>query len=396
MGLVFAAMLSTSSLAAPEKFAPAWARFESFFDDLMKEEPMVGAAVWFFHEGRPVGKLLHGMADLEENRPVDEDTIFHWGSVTKTLTGIAILQLRDRGLLSLDDPVVKYLPELSRVHNPYGDMEEITIRQVMTHSAGFRAGTWPWGTGESWQPFEPTEWTQLVAMFPYTRVEFPPGSRYSYSNPAIIFLGRIVEILSGDDFEVHVDKNVFKPLGMHRSYFDRTPYHLLRFRSNNYTVEDGAPRPNGLDFDTGITVSNSGLNAPISDLGLYAAFLMGDPARQDEYDRILKRSSLEEMWEPRLPMTDPVAESTGDSRESIGLIFFVSERGGMKLVGHTGSQAAFQSFLYVDPKARTAAIAAFNTDGIEKDGARHPDARKVLSRVRERIQAEIFPLFRAP
>jgi hypothetical protein len=65
-------------------------------------------------------------------------------------------------------------------------------------------------------------------------------------------------------------------------------------------------------------------------------------------------------------------------------------------VGHTGSQAAFQSFLYVDPRARTAAIAAFNTNGVEKDGARHPDARKVLTRVRERLFDEIFPLFRTP
>jgi len=389
------ALGASAVAAAPGDFQPAWARFEAFFSSLMKEEPMVGAAVWFFHEGRPSAKLLHGMADVEEKRGVDEDTIFHWGSVTKTLTGIAILQLRDRRLLDLEDPVVKYLPELRKVHNPYGDMEAITIRQVMTHSAGFRGGTWPWGTGEPWQPFEPTEWEQLVAMFPYTRIELEPGSRFSYSNPAIIFLGRIVEILAGEDYEVYVDKNIFKPLGMHRSYFDRTPYHLLPFRSNNYTVREGVPKANGLDFDTGITVSNSGLNAPISDLGLYVAFLMGDPAREKEYEGVLKRASLEEMWEPRLPMIDPVAETTGQGRESIGLIFFVSERDGMKLVGHTGSQAAFQSFLYVDPRARTAAIAAFNTDGIEKDGARRPDARKVLTRVREHLYSEIFPLFRA-
>jgi hypothetical protein len=92
-------------------------------------------------------------------------------------------------------------------------------------------------------------------------------------------------------------------------------------------------------------------------------------------------------------MIDPVLETTGSSRESIGLVFFVSEREGRKIVGHTGSQAAFQSFLYVDPRARTAAVAAFNTDGVEKEGLRHPDARKVLTRVRERLFEEIFPLF---
>jgi CubicO group peptidase (beta-lactamase class C family) len=265
-------------------------------------------------------------------------------------------------------------------------VDDVTIRRVMTHSAGFRASTWPWGGFESWHPFEPTEWSQLVAMFPYTEVEFEPGSRYRYSNPAIIFLGRIIEVVTGEDYEVYVDKNVFEPLGMNRSYFDRTPPHLLRFRSNNYTIENGNPRANGLDFDTGITVSNSGWNAPITDLALYVAFLLGDPVRKLEYEAILKRSSLEEMWEPRLPMTDPVAPSTdAASRDHIGLVFFVAERGGRTFVGHTGSQAAFRAFVYFDPKARTAAVAAFNSGSDE-----------VLARVRERLFADIFPLFGEP
>jgi CubicO group peptidase (beta-lactamase class C family) len=218
MVLVWAA-----AFALPGDFEQAWGRFEIFFRSLMKEQGVVGGAVWVFHDGKPAARVFHGLADIDENRAVDENTIFHWASVTKTLTGIAIMQLRDRGLLSLDDPVVKYLPELRKVHDPYGDVGEITIRQVMTHSAGFRSPTWPWGKGKPWEPFEPTEWSQLVAMFPYTEVEFEPGTKFSYSNPAILFLGRIIEILTGDPYEVYVDKNIFKPLGMYRSYFDVTP-----------------------------------------------------------------------------------------------------------------------------------------------------------------------------
>ena len=81
-----------------------------------------------------------GYQDLATKRPVDADTIFHWASITKTFTGIAIMQLRDRGLLSLDDPVVKYVPELRRVHNPFGDISQVTIRHLMTHSAGLPRG----------------------------------------------------------------------------------------------------------------------------------------------------------------------------------------------------------------------------------------------------------------
>ena len=65
-------------------------------------------------------------------------------------------------------------------------------------------------------------------MLPFTEILFKPGSKYSYSNLGIVFLGQIIERLSGDDYEVYVDKNILKPLEMHRSYFDATPYHLLK------------------------------------------------------------------------------------------------------------------------------------------------------------------------
>ena len=85
------------------------------------------------------------------------------------------MQLRDRGLLALDDPIVKYVPEFRRVHNPFGDVAQVTIRHMMTHSSGLRAPTWPWGGDQPWHPFEPTDWEQLVAMLPYTAAEFRPG-----------------------------------------------------------------------------------------------------------------------------------------------------------------------------------------------------------------------------
>ena len=73
-------------------------------------------------DGAVVASAVDGYQDLDAKRPVDDDTIYHWASITKTFTGIAIMQLRDRGLLSLDDPIVKYVPEFRQVHNPYGDI----------------------------------------------------------------------------------------------------------------------------------------------------------------------------------------------------------------------------------------------------------------------------------
>lgn len=132
-------------------------------------------------------------------------------------------------------------------------------------------------------------------------------------------MGRIVETVSGDDIEVHVDKNILKPLGMTRSYFDLTPWHLRKFRANNYRVTNGARQEMGPELDTGVTNGNGGLNGPISDMVRYVAFLTGS-GNSEVDDDILKRSTLEEMWRPQLP-----AESLDEPgiTKSVGLAFFI-------------------------------------------------------------------------
>ncbi len=350
---------------------------------------MVGASVMFVQNGDVIAREHFGMADIESHRAVDEHTIFHWGSITKTLTGIAIMQLRDRGLLSLDDPITEDVPELRHGHNPFGAMDDITLRHLLSHSAGFRAPTWPWGGSEAWHPHEPTRWEQVVAMFPYTEILFEPGSRYSYSNPGIVFLGQVIERLTGDDWEVYVDKNILNPLKMYRSYFDHTPYHLLRHRSNNYYVRDEIPQANGLDFDTGITVSNGGLNAPLTDMALYMGFLLGASDHDERYEGVLKRSSLDEMWVGEVAVSDD-----GRRRQAIGLAFFILEQDGATYVGHTGSQKAFLSFFYIHPPTGTAAVLALNSVGRSEDGPARPNARALLNLLTDRLLTDIFPLFR--
>lgn len=369
----------------------AWTRVSTSFRERLADEGIVGGSLWLLDGRGAVRRELVGYADLASGRPVDEQTIYHWASITKTLTGIAIMQLRDRGLLGLDDAVVRYLPELEAVYDPYGSMEEVTIRHLLSHSSGFRGPTWPWGGHEAWHPHEPTHWSQLVAMMPYTRLEFRPGSQFGYSNPGIAFLGRIIEVLSGDDYEVYVDKNILKPLGMHRSYFDVTPYHLLPYRSNNYFVTDGEPTPNGLDFDTGITVSNGGLNAPIPDMLQYLRWLGGDSTVTEHAADVLSRSSLEEMWIPHIPVPGAPEDSV---REAVGLAFFIVRQGAVEAIGHTGEQMAFLSFFCVDPQSGAGAIAVFNTLGRAADGPPRPDTRRVRADVRALLLSELLPLLR--
>ena len=198
----------------PERFAQSWQDVEAEYHKGLKQYSIVGSSLMFMEKGKIIGQSFFGFADLESQRTIDEHTIYHWASITKTFTAIAIMQLRDKNLLSLNDPIVNYIPELNQVYNPYGEMSEITLKHLLTHSSGFRNSTWPWGGDLDWHPHEPKSWQQIVAMLPYTEIQFKPGSQHSYSNPGIIFLGRVIEQISGDDYEVYIDKNVLKDVSM--------------------------------------------------------------------------------------------------------------------------------------------------------------------------------------
>ena len=353
-----------ASPVAAQREAPVaqrWAGFTAAFDRFVRAEGVIGGGAVLVNEGRPIAWHHTGQADREARQAADSATIYHWGSITKTLTAIAIMQLRDRGLLSLDDPVTRWVPELRQLHNPFGSTDSITLRMLLSHSAGFQDPTWPYDEGKPWEPFEPTRWEQLVAMMPYQEVHFAPGSRYGYSNPAFIYLARVIESITGDPYQSYIQKNIWTPLRLTRSYFGATPYHLAADRANSYTIRRDTTQGTrtdaiGRDFDPGITIPNGGWNAPLGDLAAYASFLLGatggNAALGARFEGVLARTSLQEMWRTVVPVEGP---------ESMGLSFFLLDLGGRTIVGHTGQQAGFRSFMYLDPETRTAVIVATNT-----------------------------------
>jgi CubicO group peptidase (beta-lactamase class C family) len=377
---------ASQSAIAQNATAPAgWTNFTHLLDAYADSDRVVGTSALVMRDGKVLARHGYGFADKASGKRVDDRSIFHWGSITKTLTAISIMQLRDRRLLSLDDKVTKWVPELREIHDPYGMIDSITIRMLMSHSSGFQNPTWPWGNGEAWEPFEPTTWNQLVAMMPYEQLMFKPGSKYSYSNPGFIYLARIIEKLSGDPWQSYVQKNILSPLGLDRSYFGGTPYYLAADRSHNYYVRRDSVSgrdsviDNGADFDPGITIPNGGWNAPLDDLATYLAFLTNAPGGRlpkERYDVILKRSSLEEMWHP---VINTNGNGYGSENDWMGLSFFGTRLDGVTILGHTGSQAGFRAFMYFDPVKRTAVLVAFNTTA----GRSTPGARAVQKQMTE-------------
>jgi CubicO group peptidase (beta-lactamase class C family) len=402
--VAIAAMLASPVQAQIQSLRPV-------FDGQLKQHGVVGGGLAFVHGKAETTYFLNGEARRDTHQITDSETAYNWASITKTFTAIAILQLRDRGLISLDDPITKYVPELRQIHDAYGSPDAITIRQLLTHSAGFRNPTWPWDCDDakdcSWQPFEPTRWSQVAAMLPYTHIAFPPGGRWSYSNPGYVFLGQVIERLSGDDFEVYVDKNILKPLGMHDSYFDRAPYFLENHVSTSWLRAGARLEAQPFDYDTGITTSNSGLKAPLTDMVKYLRFLVGEPGNA-RYETVLKRSSLEEMWRGEIPVTEPGAaptaytEASGGKPPLMGLGFFVVERAGRRYVYHDGDQAGFSSELLVDPDGKSAAIYVVNTTdtGPETPTSTHaisntdPDpATDLRKTIRSALMEKVFPAY---
>jgi CubicO group peptidase (beta-lactamase class C family) len=329
------------------------------YEAALRTEGVVGGAVAVIGPDGVVAERRFGLLDASGDRPVTSDTIFHWASVTKLFTSIAAMQLVERGLLRLDDPVVRYIPELRQV---YGDIDGVTVAHLLSHSAGFRGASWPWnGDGAAeradWQPLEPTDWAQVAAMLPYTALEFAPGSRASYSNLGILLLGEIVARVSREPIEIQIEKNILRPLGMVGSFFDATPRHRERHRTHDFIVSDGHRKDQGNRLDSGATAANGGLNGTIADMTRFIRFLQGDSAAYP----ILKRDTLDTMLVPRFQI------ETSDRRTvSIGLGFFISDERDIsgdthRYIGHSGFQRGNRSAIYVAEDGCCAFVFAANS-----------------------------------
>lgn len=356
---LFNLALFLAAVAPRAEAQRGWTDLTRRFDAFAGTAGVVGGSAVLVRKGRIAARHHYGFADLAAKQKVTDRTIYHWASVTKTLTAIAVVQLRDRGMLSLDDRVTRWVPELREIHDPDGAVDSITIRMLLSHSSGLQTPTWPWSRGESWEPFEPTRWEQLVAMMPYQRLHFSPGSRYGYSNPGYIYLARVIEKLTGDPWAVYVQKNLWTPLGMDRSYVGATPYYLAADRSHGYRVERDSLTDMGADFDPGITTPNGGWNAPVDDVAKYLGFLTAmpaDSATRARHDGVLARRRLEEMWTPAVETGAALPELA-----SVGLGFFSLQAGGRRIVGHTGDQAGYRSYVYFDPAASSGIILVFNS-----------------------------------
>jgi CubicO group peptidase (beta-lactamase class C family) len=164
-------------------------------------------------------RLLHlestGHADLAARRPIAPDSLFWIASMSKPVTGVAVLLLHDRGKLDVNAPVAKYVPAFAALRTPSGQPANLTIAQILTHTSGL-------GEATTAQTQAARTLADLVPAWLGARMQFEPGAQWKYCQSGINLAGHIVEVVSGLPFDVFLQRELFAPLGMTDTTFHPT------------------------------------------------------------------------------------------------------------------------------------------------------------------------------
>jgi CubicO group peptidase (beta-lactamase class C family) len=242
------------------------------------------------------GKLVHsgsmGFINIDAKIGADPQSDFRIASMTKSLTAMAILKLRDEGKLKLDDPAYLYIPEMKDIHYLTKDATPVTIRNLLTHAAGYPEDN-PWGDRRLADSDD-----KLIALYKKS-VSFSndPGLNFEYSNLGYATLGFIIKQVSGKTYQDYITENILKPLGMTHTFweYDKVPKNKLAhgygWQANKWVeqplLHDGAYGAMG------------GLISTVEDFSKYVAvYLNAWPPRDDAEDDPIKRSSIREMQFP--------------------------------------------------------------------------------------------------
>ena len=230
-----------------------------------------------------------GWRDVQRKAPVDEDSVFRIASMTKSFTALAILLLRDEGKLSLDAPVTRYIPEFASVTLPTRDAAPITVRNLLTHSAGFPEDN-PWGDRQLALPAATlSNWLRRGLPFSTS-----PATAFEYSNYGFALLGRIVGNVSRTPYRQFVTARILRPLGMSSTYWD--PREVPQDRLATGYRRDGDHSVPEEPLGDGTFGAMGGLLTSGRDLGKYVAFMLSAWPPRDEAERgPVRRSSVREM-----------------------------------------------------------------------------------------------------
>jgi CubicO group peptidase (beta-lactamase class C family) len=180
--------------------------------EMIAKNEIAGAITVVVTKDKTVHFETTGLADVAAKRPLTPDTLFWIASMTKPVTGVAILMLQDEGKLNVADPVAKYLPEFANLKTPSGKPANLTIAQLLTHTSGL-------GEAGGDAARQAKTLANLVPLWLAAPMQFEPGAKWQYCQSSINAAGRIVEVISGLSFDAFLQQRLFDPLGMSNTTF---------------------------------------------------------------------------------------------------------------------------------------------------------------------------------
>lgn len=354
---------------------------DSFMERQMDRAGVPGLAVCLLEGEEVTWSGAYGLADVENGRPVTADTMFMLASVSKTVTGTALMQLYEAGLLYLDDDVNGYLP--FPVRNPNFPDEPITFRMLMGHAAGIR---------DNWRVIDTlyTDGDSPIALGDFLREylvpggefynanrnfhEYAPAAEWNYSNVGATLIGYLVEVISGQPFDAYCEEHIFEPLGMEKaSWFlagldlDELAVPYRRLPGGGFLAYEHYGYP---DYPDGQL--RASLNEFVKFLGAYANGGEWNGAR------ILEPETIEEMGQIPFPSL------SGEQAH----IWVYSDYGAARGLAHSGGDRGVSTAVLVIPEKQVAIAVLMNGE------IRGPGRARALSAIRDRllIEAGISPV----
>ena len=341
---------SKSALATPDINDPA--QLEAFVDGLIK--PLMlnnnspSGAVAIAKDGQLVFAKGYGFENVEKQKPVDPyTTLFRPGSVSKLFTWVSIMQLVEQGKVDLDTDVNMYLRDV-KIKDRF--KKPITLRHIMTHTAGFEDGSF--GYLIVGDPANAEGLLKSLQRYQPMRVN-PPGTHTAYSNYATALAGQIIEDVSGTPFNDYIEQNIFQPLGMqHATFVEPLPESFAAHMAASYSTEGG--RYTEKPFEN---ISNFGPagaeSASVTDMVRFALAMLNGGELDGE--RILEEATVRSML---------TRNFTHDGR-LMGMLlgFYESDFNGHRVIGHGGDLAMFHSLLGFDEETQLAYFVSFGGAG---------------------------------
>lgn len=320
-------------------------QLEQYIEQEMRMSHVPGLALAIVHEHKLIYAKGFGITSVEDGGvAVTAETLFRIGSVTKPLTGTAIMRLVEAGQLDLDTPIKTYI-DWFRLSDPDAT-EHVTLRMLLSHTAGLQTDGQHFGTRDP-QGLEASIREQLPT---YTFVA-PHNTILSYSNPGFNLAGYVAEHVSGKHYAPLMQELVFDPLHMQRTTFDPTVAMTYALAQSHDLDKDGILRvqhryaDNVAHYPSGFAIST------VVDLANFAIMHMQHGTFQGQ--SILTPESIQEMHQPQTSLY------TLDNA-AYGLAFSIKTYRGMREVWHDGGISTFGSCLALLPETGTAVIVAFN------------------------------------